>query len=49
LTNNLGKTEREAIVEKVMTTVESKHFDPHFAKDRWRTRVEERRSGIVSC
>lgn len=48
MTNNLGKIEREAIVEKVMTTVESKHFDPHFARDRWRMRVEERRSGIIA-
>ena len=48
MTNNLGKAEREAIVSKVMTTVEMKHYDPHFAKDRWRTLVEERRAEIVA-
>jgi hypothetical protein len=48
LTNNLGKAERDAIVSKVMTTVEVKHFDPHFAKDRWRTLVEERRADIIA-
>ena len=48
MTNNLGKAEREAIVSKVMTTVEMKHYDPHFAKDRWRTLVEERRADIIA-
>ena len=31
-----------------MTTVEMKHFDPHFDKDRWRTLVEERRVRALS-
>ena len=48
MTNNLGKAEREAIVSKVMTTVEMKHYDPHFAKDRWRALVEERRADIIA-
>ena len=46
--NNLGKAEREAIVSKVVATVEKKHFDPHFDKDRWRTLVEERRADIIA-
>ena len=24
-----------------------KHFDPHFAKDRWRALVEERRGALI--
>src|SRR5207244_1584683 len=45
--NNLGKAEREAILSKVITTVESKHFNPHFGQERWRSLVEERRAGII--
>ena len=48
MTNNLGKAEREAIISKVMTTVETKYYDPHFGKDRWRRLVEERRAEIVA-
>ena len=45
MTDNLGRVEREAIVSKVIATVERKHFDPHFEKDRWRAVAEERRMG----
>ena len=45
----MGKAEREAIVSKVMTTVEMKHYGPHFAKDRWRALVEERRADIIAA
>ena len=48
MTNNLGKAERDAIVSKVLSTVETKHYDPHFAKDRWRKLVDERRAEIIA-
>jgi hypothetical protein len=28
--------------------VEEKHYDPHFAKDRWSALVEERRAGLIA-
>jgi hypothetical protein len=44
---DLSKAERNAIVEKTIATVERKHFDPHFEKDRWRTMVENQRANIL--
>lgn len=49
MTKTLDKAEREAIVSKVMTTVETKHFDPQFAKDRWRALIEDRRAAIMAA
>jgi len=47
--NQLSRAERDAIISKVIATVERKHFDPHFEKDRWRTLAEERRAGILDA
>ena len=41
--------ERAEIITRVVATVEKKHFDPHFEKERWRAAVEERRSAILSA
>src|ERR1039458_8712373 len=38
---------RDAIVSKVIETVQTKHFDPHFEKERWKSAVEQQRSRIV--
>jgi hypothetical protein len=47
LTRDLSKPEREAIITKVIATVEKKHYDPKFDTDGWRTAVEERRSDML--
>jgi hypothetical protein len=49
LATDLNKSDRNAILTKVIATVEMKHFDPHFDKDRWRTAVEERRPAILEA
>ena len=43
----IAKSDRDAIVSKVIETVESKHFDPQFDKERWRSTVEPERTRIV--
>ncbi len=48
LATELGRTERDAIITRVVATVEKKHYDPNFDKERWRAAVEERRSAIVN-
>jgi hypothetical protein len=47
LATELGRTERDAIITSVIATVEKKHYDPHFDRDRWRATAEERRSAIL--
>jgi len=49
LTTELSRTERDAIVKRVVATVERKHYDPHFDKDSWRAAVEVRRSPILDA
>ena len=44
---DLGRTERDAIITKVIATVERKHFDPHFDKERWRAAAEDRRPAML--
>ena len=46
---DLGRAERDAIITKVIGTVEKKHFDPKFEKDHWRAAVEARRSEILEA
>lgn len=46
---DLTSTDREAIVSGVISTVETKHFDPQFDKDKWRAAVEQERRSIVSA
>jgi C-terminal processing protease CtpA/Prc len=46
---DLTRTNREAIVSKVISTVETKHFDPHFDKSRWRAVVEQERRIILGA
>jgi C-terminal processing protease CtpA/Prc len=43
----IAKSDRDSIVSKVIETVESKHFDPQFDKERWRSAVEQRRARIM--
>ncbi len=45
----LTRTDREAVVSKVLSTVETKHFDPRFDKGEWRSAVEEKRRSIVAA
>ena len=47
--SDLTKTDRDAIVSKVIETVQTKHFDPHFEKERWKSAVEQQRSRIVDA
>ena len=49
MTRDLGQSERNAIITKVITTVEKKHFDPHFDAKRWRAAVEDRRTAILNA
>jgi C-terminal processing protease CtpA/Prc len=44
---NISMSDRDAIVSKVIDTVESKHFDPQFDKGRWRSAVGLERARIV--
>ena len=47
--SDLTRTDRDAIVSKVIETVQTKHFDPHFEKERWNAAVEQQRSRIVDA
>ncbi|MEA2544508.1 MAG: carboxyl-terminal processing protease [Acidobacteriaceae bacterium] len=47
--SDLTRTDRDAIVSKVIETVQTKHFDPHFEKERWKSAVEQQRSRIVDA
>ena len=47
--SDLTKTDRDAIVSKVIETVQTKHFDPQFDKERWKSAVEQQRSRIVDA
>jgi C-terminal processing protease CtpA/Prc len=49
MVNHLSRAERDEIISKVIATVEGKHFDPHFEKDRWKTVAEERRVDILDA
>ena len=44
---SIAKSDRDPIVSKVIETVESKHFDPQFDKERWRSAVAQQRVRIV--
>ena len=45
--NNLTKADREGIVSRVITTVETKHFDPKFPREQWRSEVERIRGSLI--
>src|SRR5215469_16429006 len=45
--NNLSRTDREAVISSVVQTVERKHFDPQFDKERWRSAIDRQRSGLI--
>jgi C-terminal processing protease CtpA/Prc len=47
--SNLAKTDRESIFAKVIETVETKHFDPRFDKEKWRSTFEQRRDRILAA
>ena len=44
---DISKSDRDSIVSKVIETVETKHFNPQFDKERWRSAVGLERSRIV--
>ncbi len=44
---DLTRTDQEAIVSRVVSTVETRHFDPRFDKTKWRSAVEEERRSIL--
>ncbi|MBC8167778.1 MAG: hypothetical protein H7Y20_18145 [Bryobacteraceae bacterium] len=45
---SIDKSDRDAIVSKVVETVESKHFDPQFDKERWRSTLGLERARIIN-
>ncbi len=47
--SDLTRTDRIEIVSTVIETVQTKHFDPHFEKERWKSAVEQQRSRIVDA
>jgi hypothetical protein len=47
--SDLARTDRDAIVSKVIETVQMKHFDPQFDKEGWKSAVEQQRSRIVDA
>ena len=47
--DELSRTDRDAIVSNVIRTVETKHFDPRFDKERWRSTVDHQRARIVEA
>ena len=47
--SDLARTDRDAIVSKVIEIVQTKHFDPQFDKERWKSTVEQQRSRIVDA
>jgi C-terminal processing protease CtpA/Prc len=49
LRQELIGSERAAIVQRVITTVERKHYDPKFNRDRWRSAVEGRRAQLMEA
>ena len=46
---DLTRTDKEAIVSRVVSTVETRHFDPRFDKSGWRSAVEQERRSIVDA
>src|SRR5882762_909176 len=47
--NDLSKADRDTLVSNVIKTVQTKHFDPNFDNERWRSEVERRRCEIVEA
>jgi len=47
LMQELDKSARAAIIDKVVTTVEKKHFDPKFDSARWRSTIEAQRTALM--
>jgi C-terminal processing protease CtpA/Prc len=46
---DLARTDRDAILSKVIETVQTKHFDPQFDKERWQSAIEQQRVRIVEA
>jgi hypothetical protein len=44
---NIARSDRDSIVSKVIETVETKHFDPQFDKERWRSTVAPERTRLL--
>jgi C-terminal processing protease CtpA/Prc len=47
--NDLSKADRDTLVANVVRTVETKHFDPQFDRERWRSEVAHERHRIVEA
>lgn len=47
VTQELDKPARVAIIDKVLTTVQKKHYDPKLDCNRWRSAVEEKRAVLM--
>jgi hypothetical protein len=47
MTQELDKSARATIIDKVVTTVEKKHFDPRFDCEAWRSAVEAQRAAVM--
>lgn len=46
--NHLSTTQRGQIIENVIRTVEAKHFDPRFERERWRAAIQQERPRMLS-
>ncbi len=47
VTQEIDSTARAGIIDTVVTTVEKKHYDPKFDRDRWRSAVEGQRAVLM--
>jgi C-terminal processing protease CtpA/Prc len=47
--NDLSRKDRETLISNVARTVEAKHFDPRFPKQRWQSAIETRRSRLLEA
>lgn len=46
--HDIDRPTRTNIIDGVITTVEKKHYDPKFDRERWRTAVEKQRAALTA-
>ena len=47
MTQEIDSTARARLIDTVITTVEKKHYDPKFDRERWRSAVEGQRAALI--
>ena len=45
----LSRTEREEILKNVTATVEAKHFDPQFNREKWRSAIQQSGESVLGA